>query len=34
MPKIKALQKGKVFRYNINRKRVDNKIRSVGQIKW
>lgn len=34
MPKIKALQKGKTFRYNLNRKRVDNKIRSVGTIQW
>lgn len=33
MPKIKALQKGKTYRYNVNRKRVDNKIRSTGQIK-
>lgn len=31
--RIKALQKGKTYRYNVNRKRVDKQIRSVGTIK-
>lgn len=34
MPKLRKLRKAKKFRYNVNRKRMNKKKLSTGQIKW
>lgn len=34
MTKLRKQRKRKVYRHNVNRKRMRNKMFSVGKIKW
>lgn len=34
MTKLRKQRRRKVYRHNVNRKRLRNKIESVGDVKW